>query len=434
MNGFILRSSFVTKVCLTCLLLTAPSAQAYSQLPPGASYSGQTGTGDVPGMPTSNPRAISMYNLGLSAYKQGSPESAIIFFKRACDIDPNLAEAQYNLAVIYQAQKRYKDAIPRFEEVLRLKPSDPDAHFQLGMILQDTGRIGEARQHLSSIAPNNVHFPDAQRRMAVMSNQLSGGNPVQSQVIGQQTYTQGYSPAQLPPVYAQPGASTNSGVMPTQDQQASDPSAPSAQAGVTPASSGGLMQPAVPWAQPPLSERPQALPASQPPASLDLQQANVPGIGQAVGPTQIAAALPATAPNPVPVLANSSLRVIATGFSAPSGLAFDHLGNLYVANYMTNTIDRIAPDGTRSPFSVGVNLRGPIGLTVDDNNNIYVANYNGGTVARISPAGVSTIIATGFHKPYYLTLDRDGNLYVSQQEDNSIVRITIPRPAAVKTQ
>lgn len=135
--------------------------------------------------------------------------------------------------------------------------------------------------------------------------------------------------------------------------------------------------------------------------------------------------------NPVPVLANSSVRVIATGFSAPAGLAFDRQGNLYVANFLSNSVDRISPDGTRTQFSSGANLKGPIGLVVDEHNNVYVANYNGGTVARINPAGVSTIIATSFKRPYYLTLDREGNLFVSQQEDNSIVRVTLPgnRPA-----
>lgn len=98
---------------------------------------------------------------------------------------------------------------------------------------------------------------------------------------------------------------------------------------------------------------------------------------------------------------------------------------------MTNSIERIAPDGSRTPFSTGINLRGPIGLIIDEPGNLYVANYNGGTVARINPAGVSTIIATGLRKPYYLTLDRDGNLYVSQQEDNSIVRITLPKQQPV---
>jgi DNA-binding beta-propeller fold protein YncE len=103
-----------------------------------------------------------------------------------------------------------------------------------------------------------------------------------------------------------------------------------------------------------------------------------------------------------------------------------------VANFLSNTVDRISADGTRMQFSGGANIKGPIGLVCDDTGNVYVANYNGNTVARISPAGVSSIIGTVFKQPYYLTLDRDGNLFVSQQEDNTIVRITLPKTVVTK--
>jgi DNA-binding beta-propeller fold protein YncE len=139
------------------------------------------------------------------------------------------------------------------------------------------------------------------------------------------------------------------------------------------------------------------------------------------------AASQANLAKPTALLANSAVRVIATGFHAPSGLTFDNQQNLYVANFNSNTVDRISRDGTRTVFASGGHLKGPIGLTSDDAGNIYVANYSGGTVARITPAGISTVIATDFKKPYYLTLDKSGNLFVSQQEDNSIIRITLPQ-------
>jgi hypothetical protein len=368
MKASSIRSALM--VVSTFSLITAGSAAAQGGQPEGAAG-------------TANPRAVSMYNLGLQAYKQGSPESAIIFFKRACDIDPNLADAQYNLAVIYQAEKRFKDALPRFEEVLRIKPSDPDAHYQMGAILTDLGRFSEARTHLSAIAPNNIHFAEAQRRLAQIN---------QAQAAGMQGLpTQPQPTPQNPPSYYNPNLTQSPPAI--QDQPQSQPQL-----------------------QPQLTDPSTAQPQMQ------AQQ-------QAAPPPQVT---PST-PNPVPVLANSTLRVIATGFNAPSGMAFDKNGNLYVANYMTNSIDRIGTDGTRSTFSTGVTLRGPIGLVTDDSNNLYVANYSGGTVARISPAGVSTVVASGFRKPYYLTLDHDGNLYVSQQEDNSIVRITLPKPAPKET-
>lgn len=336
-----------------------------------------------------NPKAVMMYNLGITAYKQGSTDAAVIFFKRACDIDPNLADAQYNLAVIYQSQHRYKEAIPRFEEVLRIKPNDPDAHFQLGAILQESGRGAEARQYFSAIAPNSNHFPEAQRRLAQLN---AGGGQAAPYNPGQQPPASDNAPALANPAYTTP---INN-------------------------------QPPPVSIQPPVTETPGAIDTTNPPATNPVTTASQPGAP---------AAVPASAPNPVPIQPNLSLRIVATGFNAPAGLAFDKNDNLYVANYLTNTIDRIAPDGTKTQFSSGPNLRGPIGLIADDNCNVYVANYNGGTVAKINPAGVSTLIATGFKKPYYLTLDREGNLYVSQQEDNSIVRITLPRQpqAALKT-
>ncbi len=122
---------------------------------------------------SANPHAVSLYNLGLSAYKQGSPESAIIFFKRAADIDPDLVDAQYNLGVLYQSEHRLKEAVPRFEQVLRIKPQDQDAQFQLGLALFDLSRPLEARPHLLAIAPNSPHFAEAQKKIAQIDGQAA---------------------------------------------------------------------------------------------------------------------------------------------------------------------------------------------------------------------------------------------------------------------
>ncbi len=368
---------------------------------------------EAPAGGQANPKAVMMYNLGITAYKQGSIDAAVIFFKRACDIDPNLADAQYNLAVIFQSQKRGKEAIPRFEEVLRIKPSDPDAHYQLGVILQDLGRPEDARQHLSNIAPNSPHFPDAQRRLAQLSSA-----PPQGQQYAAPPQTQQYAPAsQSTNPFLQPA---NNNPPPVADNPFRPAPPPTGQAAYA---EQPVLQPTLQPTTQPIAQPDQLVAVAQPPVTQPFQQ-----------PTpDTAAPVPTSAPvspNPVPVLANATLRVVATGFRAPAGLSFDRNGYLYVANYLANTIDRIATDGTRTQFSSGTNLRGPIGVATDDLGNVYVANYNGGTVVKINPAGVSTIVAKDFKKPYYLTFDRDGNLYVSQQEDNSIVRITLPRPAA----
>lgn len=409
-----MNTCFYRAQTLVLALVLSGSSIASGQTPSNYRLPGD---GAAAGAYTPNPRAVSLYNLGLTAYKQNSPESAIIFFKRACDIDPNLADAQYNLGVIYQLQKRNKEAIPRFEEVLRIKPTDPDAHFQLGLIMQESGRPAEARTHFSAIAPNNPHFPDAQRRLAQVNNLPDGGANAASAAA-----SDGLREAPSATGYAANPYGASSVYAGQQPQQ----TAPLAQTYNQPAAS--MQQPAY---------NPPAQAYAQPvnPATNYGAAAQVPAMTAVAQPVQTAPVQSAPAPSstgPVPVVDNTSLRIIATGFSAPSGLTFDRNGNLYVANYMSNSIDRIAPDGSRSTFCTGASIRGPIGLISDESGNIFVANYNGGTVAKVTPAGISSIIASGFKKPYYLTLDRDGNLYVSQQEDNSIVRISLPRAVGSK--
>ena len=352
-----------------------------------------------------NQQAISMYNLGLNAYKQGSTEAAIIFFRRACDIDPNLPDAQYNLGMLYQSQKRLKEAVPRFQEVLRVKPQDPDAHYQLALCLMDLGRGPEARPHLAAIPPSNPHFADAQKRSQAIGESAPMGNDLP---------LAGMNNPPVETIRSTPPAQPQQTYQPAPQQPAySPPAYTSTPAYAQPAYSTTQVQ-----GQVVAPDQPRYVPA---------QPAYSP-------PQQTVATLPPAAPaklatNPSPVLANSTVRVIATNFNAPSGLAFDKTGHLYIANFATNSIDRISPDGSRSVFSSGANFKGPIGITVDDSNNVYVANYTSGTIARINPAGISTIIGTGFKSPYYLTMDRDGNLYVSQQDDNSVVRMSLPKPA-----
>jgi hypothetical protein len=371
--------------CLLWLSLILCTAQiAHAQAPP-----------PVPqGEASPRTQAVGLYNLGLKAYKEGSPESAIIFFRRATDIDPTLADAQYNLGVIYMTQKRYQDAIPRFQQVLQLKPNDTDALYQLGIIMQQTDHLDEARSYFGSIPPNSNRFADAQSHLSAIAGKQSGTGavkavqPVQSLQSGQL------------------GTPTNAG--------AAWPTAGGVQAGISPQMS-------------PQAQATQAMPVA--PEALN-------ATGSAAAPNSFAIAAQNSTVQmdpPSAAVSNIVLKILAGGFNAPSGLAIDHSGNLYVANYTTNTIDRVNPDGIRTRFSSAVGLKGPIGLALDAGNNLYVANYDGGTILRISPAGVSILIAKGFHKPYYLILDHNNNLYVSQQEDNTVVRISLPKTPAISS-
>ncbi len=389
---------------------------------------------------SSNPHAISLYNLGLSAYKQGSPESAIIFFKRACDIDPDLADAQYNLGVLYQSEKRLKEAVTRFQEVLRIKPQDADAHYQLGLALIDLNRFSEAKEQLLAIAPNNTHFVEAQKKLVVIGasagqTQSGSSGNAQPDMGSAQTYGSGTgSFSQLDAAgstYTQTAASASpvTPVVTSTNPNINTNSAGQIQSAEPSTQSTGNQLVAA--ANTPTDQSS----AGRPNQIIDRsQEAQTSGGYSGEQRPALEARQPAVAPqsdsypaNAIALQPNSSISIVANGFSAPAGIAFDKQGNLYVANFLTSIIDRISADGLRSQFCSGVNLKGPIGLIVDDLGTVYVANYLSGTIARINPAGISSILASGLKKPYYLTLDRDNNLLVSQQDDNSIVRITLPK-------
>jgi len=100
------------------------------------------------------------------------------------------------------------------------------------------------------------------------------------------------------------------------------------------------------------------------------------------------------------------------GLSGPEGLAFDASGNLYVANYNSNTISKVTPAGVVTTF-VSTGLSQPTGLVFDASGILYVANWGSNTISKVTPSGVvSTFVSSGLFNPWGLAFDASGNLYV----------------------
>ena len=123
------------------------------------------------------------------------------------------------------------------------------------------------------------------------------------------------------------------------------------------------------------------------------------------------------------ITSDGTVSTFATGFTAPSGMAFDSTGHLYVANRDAGTISKVTPSGTVSTFATGLSF--PVGLAFDAIGRLYVANWGDSTIRRITADGTVNIFAnSGLYHPIGIAFDDDGNLFVANYDGNSISKVT----------
>ncbi len=148
----------------------------------------------------------------------------------------------------------------------------------------------------------------------------------------------------------------------------------------------------------------------------------------------------------------------AARFFGPSGVAFDILGNLYVADSINHTIRKITPAGIVTTWAGAAGTYGsadgigtaarffyPNGVATDNSGNVYVADRSNYTIRRISSAQAVTTLAgtvglsgsvdgTGaaarFNYSSDVATDSSGNIYVADTSNETIRKIT---PATVVT-
>jgi sugar lactone lactonase YvrE len=138
----------------------------------------------------------------------------------------------------------------------------------------------------------------------------------------------------------------------------------------------------------------------------------------------------------------------------PYALAFDKLGNMYIADYANHRIRKVntsgiittvAGSGTQGGFSgdgglaINATLQDPTGVAVDAMDNIYIADWYNQRVRMVNASGVITTVAGNgtlgysgdggqatsaeISEPGGVAVDALGNLYISDYYKNRIRRV-----------
>src|SRR4051794_16029479 len=114
--------------------------------------------------------------------------------------------------------------------------------------------------------------------------------------------------------------------------------------------------------------------------------------------------------------------------SAPSGIALDSSGNVYVSDVSAGTVSIFTAGGTlSSSFAVGSPVGAPFGIAVGNGGKIYVTDQNANNVGIYNSAGTAlgTIGSAGggqgqFASPAGITIGTNGTLYVTDATGNKV--------------
>jgi tetratricopeptide (TPR) repeat protein len=100
------------------------------------------------------------------------PAAAVEAYRRAVELEPQLADAWVNLGRLAHEAGRAREAVQLYERALEASPDDPVIHYNLALALEDVRGAAAAALHYEKALALDPDFADAHYNLAGLCEQL----------------------------------------------------------------------------------------------------------------------------------------------------------------------------------------------------------------------------------------------------------------------
>jgi DNA-binding beta-propeller fold protein YncE len=127
---------------------------------------------------------------------------------------------------------------------------------------------------------------------------------------------------------------------------------------------------------------------------------------------------------------SGAVRPLGSGFTSPAGVAVDGSGNVFVADFGSNTVKEILAVNGSIPASPAINTLGsgfnePQGVAVDGSGNVFVIDAYNEVKEILASGGYTTVntLGSGFGILAGVAVDGSGNVFVADFGGNAVKEI-----------